>query len=250
MNRENLNRPFELLMLIRDEHLDSVSDFHHLCAYLTTCYGFSFDGLLKGLVELNLLAVSDSGKLTVTDQLRRLIRHLGVGLNHLAEYSPDAVVASSVFGRPVHPEDVPDLFVVMPFEESLQFIYEDHIRKVAASHDLTVARGDDLFGTNLVASDVWNAINACRIVIADCTGRNGNVFYEIGIAHTIGKPVILISQSMDDIPFDIQHHRALVYQTTPEGLRNLEKNLSDALRSTQNRPRCLHDVLRELIWKR
>jgi hypothetical protein len=47
-----------------------------------------------------------------------------------------------------------------------------------------------------------------RVVICDCTGRNPNVFYEIGIAHTLGREVILITQNPEDIPFDLRHLRS------------------------------------------
>jgi hypothetical protein len=97
--------------------------------------------------------------------------------------------------------------------------------------NLTVARGDDFFTAKSVMSDIWDAINSCRIVIADCTGRNPNVFYEIGMAHTLGKPVILISQNKEDVPFDIQHIRYLTYEFTPRGMSEFEKKLTSTVES-------------------
>jgi hypothetical protein len=78
--------------------------------------------------------------------------------------------------------------------------------------------------------DVWSAIYYSEVVIADCTGRNPNVFYEIGIAHTLGKETVLIAQQIDDIPFDVRHIRSIVYEYTPRGVREFEKKLEETLR--------------------
>ena len=119
--------------------------------------------------------------------------------------------------------------MVMPFQEKLKQVYEDHIRKVVQKLNISIARGDDFFTSSSIISDIWNAINSCEIVIADCTGRNPNVFYEIGIAHTLGKPVIFISQSKEDIPFDIQHIRYIIYEFTPRGMREFEEKLAQTI---------------------
>ena len=78
--------------------------------------------------------------------------------------------------------------------------------------------------------DVWSAIYYSEAVIADCTGRNPNVFYEIGIAHTLGRKTVLIAQQIDDIPFDVRHIRSIIYEYTPRGVREFEKKLEDTLR--------------------
>jgi hypothetical protein len=70
----------------------------------------------------------------------------------------------------------------MPFLERLRPVWEDHIRKAAADAGLTVARADDFFTADSVVREVWNAIFHAKAVVADCTGRNPNVFYEIGLA--------------------------------------------------------------------
>jgi hypothetical protein len=89
----------------------------------------------------------------------------------------------------------------MPFTSELGPIYEDHIKKVIVDLRLTVGRADDFFSAGSIVQEVWSAIKAASIIIADCTGRNPNVFYEIGISHTIGKDTILITQSIDDVLF-------------------------------------------------
>ena len=120
----------------------------------------------------------------------------------------------------------------MPFEPRLRPVYDDHITRVARRLKITIRRADDFFGSHAILPEVWAAIHAARVLIADCTGRNANVFYEIGIAHTVGKPVVLITQSSDDVPFDLRHLRYIQYEYTPRGMAGFEKILLKTLRET------------------
>jgi hypothetical protein len=79
--------------------------------------------------------------------------------------------------------------------------------------------------------DIRRSIEKARVVVADLTGRNPNVFYEVGIAHTLNKDVLLLSQSMSDVPFDLRHRRVLVYDYTPKGCKRLEKSIVDNVNS-------------------
>ena len=80
-------------------------------------------------------------------------------------------------------------------------------------------------------SDVWEAMNSARVIVADCTGRNPNVFYEIGVAHTLGRTVILITQNDSDVPFDLQAIRYIQYEYTPRGMTLFEKALAQTLKA-------------------
>jgi len=136
---------------------------------------------------------------------------------------------SSIFGPPQGGYPWPEIFVLMPFATELKPIYEDHIKKVAAEIQLSSGRADDFFLNGSVITDIWSAINAAKIVIADCTGRNPNVFYEIGVAHAIGKDTILISKSIEDVPFDLRHLRVIIYEYTPPGIKALESTLKNTI---------------------
>ena len=143
---------------------------------------------------------------------------------------------SQIFGDPkVHHGRWPDVFVLMPFTDELRPVYEDHIRKVVRAKQLEIARADDFFAAGSIMGDVWSAINAAAFLIADCTGRNPNVFYEIGIAHAIGKQTILISQTINDVPFDLRHLRVVVYEYTPPGMVSFEDALGKAVESLKGR---------------
>jgi hypothetical protein len=67
------------------------------------------------------------------------------------------------------------------------------------------------------------------LMACDLTGKNGNVFYEAGIAHSLGKDVILITQSADDVPFDLRHLRYIQYLNNGEGLQQLTAKVTDRL---------------------
>ncbi len=83
---------------------------------------------------------------------------------------------------------------MMPFNPSLNEVYES-IQQACTSVGIRCRRADDIWENAAIIQDVVALIDRSRIVICDCTGRNPNVFYEIGIAHTLGREVILISQS-------------------------------------------------------
>lgn len=146
--------------------------------------------------------------------------------------TPISVGNHSIFGTPSNnPQFERDIFMMMPINKGFEPVYEDNIKPIAAEFNLTIDRGDDFFTTSSVINDIWSAIVASQLVIAECTGRNPNVFYELGIAHTLEKPGILITQNIDDIPFDVGHLRVIEYEYTPRGVQRLEAGLKKALRN-------------------
>ena len=122
------------------------------------------------------------------------------------------------------------VFVLSPFGESFDTIYTDHIKpSIESIGCLNCLRADDIYDNRPIIEDIWRHINEAKILISELTGRNANVFYETGIAHTVGKEVILITQSMEDVPFDLKHLRCIVYEYTPRGIKNLEDNLKSTI---------------------
>ncbi len=116
-------------------------------------------------------------------------------------------------------------FVLMPFAKKFQPIYDDYIKPAVQKAGLTCMRADDLFGPRAIIQDIWEYIFKARVVIAELTDKNPNVFYEVGLSHTLNKKVILITQDMVDVPFDLKHLRVIVYENTPQGLAELESKL-------------------------
>lgn len=118
---------------------------------------------------------------------------------------------------------------MMPFHPSFDPVFVA-LQETALSVGLRCRRADDLWENPSVIQDIVSLIDRSRVVICDCSGRNPNVFYEIGIAHTLGRDVILITQSEADIPFDLRHLRFLKYLNNAEGLADLRARLEPRLR--------------------
>lgn len=145
-----------------------------------------------------------------------------------------SMLVEPLFGAPISLPSKSDVFVVMPFAESFQPVYRDHIRAVTTKLNLSCSRADDLFTSRDLMTDVWSSICGAGVVVADCTDRNPNVFYEMGLAHTVGKPVILITQSADDIPADIRSIRYIRYAYTPRGMQEFEETLAKTIKTTMD----------------
>ena len=122
------------------------------------------------------------------------------------------------------------VFVLSPFGYPYDEIYAGHIKPTVESiQGLQCIRANDIYGNRPIVEDIWRYTNEARILISELTGRNPNVFYETGIAHTVGKSVILITRSMDDVPFDLKHLRCIVYEYDPRGIKILEQNLKNTI---------------------
>jgi hypothetical protein len=119
----------------------------------------------------------------------------------------------------------------MPFgKQDLEELYSEFLLPALKECQLECHRGDDIFGSNVVMEDVRTAIAKADLIVADLTGQNPNVFYEVGIAHTLEKPVLLLSRSIEDIPFDLRHRRVLPYEYTPIGCKRLVAKLKEHIR--------------------
>jgi len=137
------------------------------------------------------------------------------------------------FGDPISFDDKrwADVFVIMPFRDDLKVVYDSAIKPAVEACDLTVRRGDDFYSDERIMDEVWTAVYRSKLCIADCTGANANVFYELGMAHTLGKASILITSTLDDIPFDVRDRRIIVYENTADGLAELHKTLQKTIQS-------------------
>ena len=106
-------------------------------------------------------------------------------------------------------------FVIMPFAPPLgnhySLIFEPAIKKAGMK---PVRADDDIFATGKIIDQVWRGITSAKVLVAELTTRNPNVFYELGLAHALKKPVVLISSNEEDVPFDVRHIRVIYYDTT------------------------------------
>lgn len=138
-----------------------------------------------------------------------------------------------VFGRPATTSQFKaDVFMVMPFSADFNAIYQDIIIPTVTGLNMSIKRGDDFTSTRgSIMEEVWAALNACRFIIAEITTPNPNVYYELGIAHTLNKPAVLITQATqpEEVPFDIRHLRYLQYENTITGGRKLQEQLAASI---------------------
>jgi len=117
---------------------------------------------------------------------------------------------------------------MMPFSAEFDSVYAA-IKDACFVTAMKCLRANDIWSNSTFIQDIFDLIFTSRIVIVDFTGRNPNVMYETGIAHTLGKVVIPITQSFDDIPSDLKPHRALKYYPNIEGLGILSSQLSNRI---------------------
>lgn len=106
--------------------------------------------------------------------------------------------------------------VMMPFDAAFRPTFET-LQQLCNQIGRRCVRADNIWDHDVVMQDVVSLIDRSNVVVADCTGRNPNVFYEIGIAHTLGRNVVMITQNPADVPFDLRHLRFLPYLPNAEG---------------------------------
>lgn len=128
-------------------------------------------------------------------------------------------------------------FVMMPFANPLgdyySKIYEPAIEK-AGLHP--VRADNDIFGTGKIIDQIWSGITSARVLIAELTSRNPNVFYELGLAHALRKPVVLVSSNEEDVPFDLKHIRVIYYDKNDPfwGTKLIDKVAENILSAISN----------------
>src|SRR5882762_138917 len=131
-------------------------------------------------------------------------------------------------------------FVIMPFADEFEAVYSA-IKAALRIDELRFAchRADEVAGGGLVMTDVLRYLAMAEIVIADLTTKNANVFYELGIAHTVKDDgsVLLITQNIEDVPFDVRSNRCIPYAPGPDGLRSLQDELIQAVKPVITRRR-------------
>ncbi len=166
---------------------------------------------------------------SLAERMKRFVdSRVEIGVQSIKPDDPAKILMNPVFGLPSPSSQFQcDVFMVMPFADEFTSIYRDYIKSIVENLNLTIKRGDDFFSHHDIVHEIWSAIFASRLVIADCTNRNANVFYELGVAHTLGKPTILITQDIKDVPFDVQGKRFIEYKNNAAGLKHLQNQLQD-----------------------
>lgn len=145
-----------------------------------------------------------------------------------AVYFDDIVISS----------DQPKAFIVMQFTPEYNELYSDVIRPVCEQAGLLAFRADDTYSPGVVISDIGKQIQEAKVVIAEITPSNPNVYYEVGFAHALGKPTILIAdKTLSRLPFDISSFRTLFYENSIGGKKKIEEGLRRYLENFSQMPK-------------
>lgn len=113
---------------------------------------------------------------------------------------------------------------MMPFTAPFNSVYSD-VKAVLKEEGYRCQRADDMWVHDHIITDIIELICTSAVVVCDLSTKNPNVFYEAGIAHTLGKEVILITQSADDVPFDLRSIRYIHYLNNAEGRGKLAQEV-------------------------
>lgn len=121
----------------------------------------------------------------------------------------------------------PFVFVLMPFAPEFDDVYELGIKAACTGSGMHCERVDEQIFEGTILERIYNQIAKADVIVADMTGRNPNVFYETGYAHALGKRVVLLTQTPDDIPFDMKHYPHIIYERRITNLKQqLERRLA------------------------
>jgi hypothetical protein len=160
------------------------------------------------------------------ERVKAFIETFTSNLNYLHAFRPGRAGVGPVIEsehRPTEP-DVPGgdegssgrqfldtCFVMMPFGQWMDSYYREIYVPAIKESGLEPVRADELFSTGSVIEQIWEQISRAKVLLADLTGKNANVFYELGLAHAANKPVVFTTGQLEDVPFDLRHLRVAVY---------------------------------------
>ena len=116
----------------------------------------------------------------------------------------------------------------MPFASELNFVYEV-IKTTVENYGFKCVRADEILISRPVVEDVKEQISGADLVLVDFTNKNPNVYYEAGLADAWKKKWIVLSQSSDDLTFDVRHIRTILYSNTMGADIQLREKLSGAI---------------------
>lgn len=135
---------------------------------------------------------------------------------------------TGVFANRRRYPDPTTCFVMMPFAENFNAIYR-LIQRCCVEQGLKCVRADEDVSPGKITGRIYDMVASAGVIIADMSGRNANVFYELGLAHAISDNVVLLTQSTDDVPFDLKDFLHIQYTNTFDGAERLAADLSKVL---------------------
>jgi len=141
--------------------------------------------------------------------------------------------ASIEFSETTVERSLPRIFVIMPFAEPFDTLYRDVIFPVAHNLGFEVIRVDEIVGPGIIIEDIQRQVEGAHAVVAEISTHNPNVFYELGYAHALRKPAVLLVRRQEGqvMPFDIRGYRAIFYDDSIGGKKSVERSLEQHLKA-------------------
>ena len=206
---------FSRLSNVRQEGGDVIFDYHHLSSLLTSQEVFT-----------SIFPISRRSGVTENHRTHWAVKEGNLIEKLTALWDKRAVGEKpKIFGLDEWPLVKRDhIAVMMSYSREFDPVYET-IKQACAEVNYPARRVDEIYGPNLIIKDVFTTIDTSKLVICDITGKNPNVLYEAGIAHTRNVDVILLTQKSDDVPFNLAQVRYIQYFPNAEGLQTLKADL-------------------------
>jgi hypothetical protein len=214
-------------------------------------YVIAFDSTSRDIEEklesnIHVISLETDGAMSKGDALSKFFHEIQESLDttegvRFRASRPEVfeIVSDSILEQSVKAPDASSLltsssnlcFVMMPFSTEMDRLYADLIKPVAEQFGLSVIRADEIFSPGAITEQIRVAIQQSRLCIADVTHKNPNVLYEVGIAHTLGKPTLLLTRNIDDVPFDLRSLRLIIYDAdqTQSARLHLEHAIQNVL---------------------
>jgi hypothetical protein len=120
----------------------------------------------------------------------------------------------------------PHLFVAMPFAPEMDDVFHFGIQGASNAAGLLCERADLSTFAGDVMDWVKNRISTAKLVVADLSSSNPNVYLEVGYAWGRGVPTVLVARDSNDLKFDVRGQRCIIYKS----IRQLEELLSRELK--------------------
>jgi hypothetical protein len=149
---------------------------------------------------------------------------------------PSVVPAEGERGEGVR-EFLDTCFILMPFGSWFDRYFKEIYVPATKEAGFEPLRADGLFSAGAVMEQVWAQIRKAKVLLADLTGKNPNVFYELGLAHAARKPVVFVAGDIEDVPFDVRHLRVVVFDIREPGWSDrLRRDITTYLKNTRSEP--------------
>ena len=126
--------------------------------------------------------------------------------------------------------DAEQVFVLTPFNSEFVDAFIT-VKEVCNDFKFRCIRGDEEFVSEDILPVILTQILKSRFIVANITGRNPNVMYELGIAHAFGKNVIIVAENFTDIPFDLNNKRIILFEDLNDLSAKLDSSIKDLLKN-------------------